>query len=66
MSTKRMRRTGPSGMTPFGYVRHGLVHDVPADADLSGWEAVSEGTVERVTEPAPAKAAAKPKKGRKS
>ena len=66
MSTKRMRRTGPSGRTAFGYVRHGLIHDVPEDADQDGWEVVDAGKAERVTEPAPAKAAAKPSKGKKS
>lgn len=65
-------RTGPTATVDgVGRVRHGVIHTVPDELAkellaTGEWTAVGqEPTVERVTEPAPSKPAAKPKAKRK-
>lgn len=63
----QLKRTGASAPIPgVGYVHNGVIHTVPDDMvdDLLAtgeWEALHAAPVERVTEPAPAKPAAKPR-----
>lgn len=48
----KAKRTGPNAQLAFGFVRTGLVHDIPADAVGDGWELVGDRQRKRVTEPA--------------
>lgn len=48
----KAKRTGPNAQLAFGFVRTGLVHDIPSDALDAGWEPVGGGQKKRVTEPA--------------